>query len=166
MTRKKYERDLEGEAIREVYGKDDSESEEEEAVEEYDPWSYIQQYINDEIRNTDADWICKWFDACDIHRIIEAGHYDENAGYYIPDYLFPSESIEHVNCLLDHMWNLHDICRIEPDLVMLYSATLELLAERTKYYYVNSTVPHRHIVNRKFFLLERRSSVPCTNSQQ
>jgi len=168
MTRKKYDRDLEGEAIREVYGKEESESDEEkEEEEEFDPWDELQTYMYEEIKHTNADWISKWFDASDMLNIIgNEAIIDDDAVYWIRDYLFPFETVEDVNSLLDHIWNMHEICRIEPDITMLYSALLELLAERTKYYYVNPTVAHRRIVNRKFFQLGRRPSAPCTNSQK
>jgi hypothetical protein len=166
MTRKKYDRDLEGEAIHAVYSKDESESDEEEEEVIHDPWDEVQSYITTEIKFTSGDWMCKWFDATDLIRIIEAEYDDESSVDYINDYLFPFETNEDVNCLLDHMWNMHEICRIEPTMSMLYSATLELLAERTKYYYVNPTVAHRRLVNRKFFQMERHSSVAYTSSQQ
>ena len=167
MTRKKYDRDYEGEAIREIYGKDESESdEEEEEVEEYDPWDEVQHYIDYEIPRTSADWITKWFDATDLINIVEAKYDDPDAFYYIKEYLFPYEMTEDVYCLFDHIWNIHDICRIEPNLNMLYNATLELLAERTKYYYVNDTVPHRTLTTKKFFRqMGKRSDTLCTNSQ-
>jgi hypothetical protein len=166
MTRKKYDRDLEGEAIHAVYGKDDSETDEEEEEVEHDPWDEVQSYITNEIKHSNADWMYKWFDATKIINIIEAEYDVENAVLFIKDYLFPFETHEDVNCLLDHMWNMHDICRIEVNMTKLYNATLELLAERTKYYYVNPTVAHRRLVNRKFFQMERHSSVAYTSSQQ
>lgn len=167
MTRKKYDRDIEGEAIHAVYSKEDSDSEPEEEEEiPHDPWDDIQMYMDEEIKHSLADWISKWFDATDMQRIIEAEYNDSNPAIHIRDYLFWWESAEHVNGLLDHVWNIFDICRIEPTLLQLYNATLELLRERTKYYYVNDIVPHRSIINRKFFQREKRSSVACTNSQQ
>ncbi len=167
MTRKKYDRDIEGEAIHAVYGKEDSESETEEEEEiPHDPWDDVQMYMDEEMKYSMADWISKWFDASDLIRIIETEYYEACPSRHIKDYLFRWESAEHVNGILDHVWNIFDICRIEPTLIQLYSATLELLRERTKYYYVNDTCTHRSITNRKFFRREKRSSVPYTNSQQ
>ena len=167
MTRKYYDRDYEGEALQYAYGNDDTESEEEEEeVDDYDPWDDIQYYIDSELSfGTNADWIGKWFDATDIIKIIEGKYLDDYADLHIAEYLFPYETNTDVNDLLDHMWNLHDICRIEPDLCMLYSAVLELLAERTKYYYVNDFVSHRTIVTKNFFQKGKRSNDTCTNSQ-
>ena len=167
MTRKKYDRDLEGEAIREVWGNHDSDSEEEEEeVEEYDPWDDVQTYIDEEISHTSADWITQWFDATDLIKLVEAEHDNPEALYEIKDYLFPYEMKNDVYCLFDHIWNIHDICRVEPDLNTLYAATLELLAQRTKYYYVNDTAVHRTITSKKFFRQGKRSDTLCTSSQQ
>ena len=162
MTRKKYSRDYEGEAIREVYGKDDSDEEEEEIEVEYDPWDELQEYMNTTIRWSPASsWIHKWFDATDIIRLCDVEP-DINAQYFIAEYLFPFESSDEVSQLLDHVWNMFEICRREPSVELIYTVALELLAERTKYYYVNPTVGHRSVVNRKFFSLEVRSDSPVT----
>ena len=98
MTRKKYDRDYEGEALQYAYGNDDTESEEEEEeVDDYDPWDDIQYYIDSELSfGTNADWIGKWFDATDIIKIIVAfsfqhlsnfptTKYDEKVDYIITD---------------------------------------------------------------------------------
>lgn len=149
MTRKKYDKDLEGEAIAEVYGKDDSSDDEEEVHEQYDPWQDLQKYMDENIYGG-VDWISKWFSAVDI---IDMCKLEENpsARGCIHRYLFPFESNDDVNQILDITWAMLEICRVEPTVVKLYTVTLELLAERTKYYYVNDTVKHRSIVNKNFF---------------
>ena len=151
MTRKKYDRDIEGEAIAEVYGNDDSSDEEEEVLEPYDPWEDLQNYIDETIPHCgSACWISKWFSAVDIIKIFELKE-NPTSKSFIHRYLFPFETNDDVNELLDIVWAMLEVCRMEPTLTQLYSVTLELLAERTKYYYVNDTVKHRSIVNKKFF---------------
>ena len=153
MTRKKYDRDYEGEAINEVYGKGDESSDdgEEDEEEPYDPWEELDTFIHQEIRHIySASWISKWFDATDIMELSQAKT-DMEAIYKIKNYLFPFETAEDVNILLDLVWYMLEICRIEPRGPQLYTVALELLAERTKWYYVNNKVKHRSIVNKRFF---------------
>jgi len=151
MTRKKYERDYEGEAIAEVYGRDDSSDEEEEVIEIYDPWEDLQKYMDETLQHCgSACWISKWFCAVDIIKILELKE-NPSAKQCIRSYLFPFETNDDINELLDIVWAMLETCRLEPTLTQLYTVTLELLAERTKYYYVNDTVKHRSIVNKNFF---------------
>jgi hypothetical protein len=151
MTRKKYDRDTEGEAIAEVYGRDDSSDDEEEVTEPYDPCQDLQKFMDEHIPSCgSACWITKWFSAVDIIKIFELEE-NPSSKQCICRYLFPFETNDDVNDLLDIVWAMLETCRLEPTLTHLYTATLELLAERTKYYYVNDTVRHRSIVNKNFF---------------
>ena len=156
MTRKKYDEDTYEEDRQRRDGNPGSgdENTEQEKPEEdeepYDPWVDIQLYIENELRwSGSASWVYKWFSPDTIIKLTELEP-DSDSEFYIRDYLFPFESSEDVGQLLDHMWCVFEICRIEPTLIMIYTAVLELLAERTKYYYVNPTVKHRSIVNKRF----------------
>ena len=92
MTRKKYDRDIEGEAIAEVYGRDDSSDEEEEACEPYDPWEDLQNYMNETLQHCGSTcWISKWFCAVDIIKIFELKE-NPAAVHCIRDYMFPFET--------------------------------------------------------------------------
>tara|TARA_B100000214_G_C23789546_1_gene545216 strand:- start:282 stop:743 length:462 start_codon:yes stop_codon:yes gene_type:complete len=152
MTRKKYDRDYEGEAIQEIWGNDeDSDEEEVEDEEPYDPWDDVQRFIDKEIQYIPScSWIHRWFDATDIIRLSETKD-NPHAMKNITEYLFPHEDGSDVYMLLDIVWALLEECRIEPTIIKLYSVTLELLEERTKYFWVNDTCKHRSIVSRNFF---------------
>lgn len=162
MTRKKYERDLEGEAIHAVYGQDSDHSDSEEEEEEVDfdaVWDEIQKYVDKEIKyDMQSSWVEKWFGANELLEQMEAITEDEM------DYDFwdiarnlhmPYETPYDINKLRDHMWNMFEFLR-EPLEWEINALTIRMLRQRTKYYYIGPYTKHLSIVSPNWL---RQSSI-------
>ena len=162
MTRKKYDRDIEGEAIHAVYGQDSDPDDSEEEVEQPDfdsIWVEIQKYVDSDIRwDPQTSWLHKWFSANEILEQMEAIS-EEEMDYDFWDIArnlhLPMESPFDIDKLRDHMWNVFEFVH-EPFAWEVNALTIRMLRQRTKYYYIGPYTKHLSIVNPDFF---RRASI-------
>ena len=162
MTRKKYERDLEGEAIHAVYGQDSDHSDTEEEEEPVDldaVWDEIQNYVEKEIKfDITSSWIHKWFGANELLEQMESiteEEMDWNFWDIARNLHMPYESPYDIDRLRDHMWNVFEYLR-EPYAWEINALTIRMLRQRTKYYYIGPYTKHLSIVKPSFF---RRASI-------
>ena len=162
MTRKKYDRDIEGEAIHAVYGQDSDPDESEEESEEVDldaVWDEIQKYVDTIIKHDNqSSWLHKWFSANELLEQMEGITEDE---MYLDfwdiarNLHMPYESPYDINRLRDHMWNILEFMS-EPFEWEVNALTIRMLRQRTKYYYIGPHTKHLSIVKPSFF---RRASI-------
>ena len=159
MTRKKYERDLEGEAIHAVYGQESDPDESEEEVEEVDldaVWDEIQKYVDTIIKHDcQSSWVEKWFSANEILQEMEAVTEDEmHLDFWdiARNLHMPYETPYDIDKLRDHMWNMFEMLR-EPYAWEINALTIRMLRQRTKYYYIGPHTKHLSIVKPSFFRL-------------
>jgi len=163
MTRKKYDRDIEGEAIHAVYGQDSEpdDSEEEEVEVDFDAvWDEIQKYVDTVIQHdSQSYWLYKWFSANELLEQMEAiteNEMDFNFWTCAKPLHMKYETPYDIDRLRDHMWNIFDCLRVEPMEWEVNALTLRMLRQRTKYYYIGPHTKHLSIVNPNFF---RQSSI-------
>ncbi len=162
MTRKKYDRDIEGEAIHAVYGQDSDPDESEEEVEEVDldaVWDEIQKYVDTTCKHdSQSSWIEKWFSANEILHELESITEDE---MYLDfwdiarNLHMPYETPYDIDKLRDHMWNMFEFLR-EPFEWEVNALTIRMLRQRTKYYYIGPHTKHLSIVSSRWL---RRASI-------
>jgi len=160
MTRKKYDRDIEGDAIQawaNANDEDHSDTEEEEEPVDFDAvWDEIQNYVNNEIKyDIHSSWLHKWFGANELIEQMESIT-EEEMNYNFWDMArnlhMPCESPYDIDRLRDHMWNVFE-CLREPYAWEINALTLRMLRQRTKYYYIGPRTKHLSIVNPNFFRL-------------
>ena len=157
MTRKKYDRDIEGEAIHAVYGQDPdlSDTEEEEEPVDLDAvWDEVQNYVDKEMKyDMQSSWVPKWFSANELLEQMDAIT-EEEMNYDFWDIVrnlhLPMESPSDINKLRDHMWNVFEFVH-EPFAWEVNALTIRMLRQRTKYYYIGPHTKHLSIVNPNFF---------------
>lgn len=159
MTRKKYDRDIEGEAIHAVYGQDedpDDTDEEEEEVDLDAVWDEIQKYVDTNVKHDcQSSWLHKWFSANELLEQMEGITEDEmylDFWGIVRDLHMPMESPYDINKLRDHMWNMFEFLR-EPYEWEINALTIRMLRQRTKYYYIGPHTKHLSIVKPSFFRL-------------
>ena len=157
MTRKKYDRDIEGEAIHAVYGQDSDPDDSEEEVEPVDfetIWVDIQKYVESDIKyDLQTSWLHKWFSANEILEQLESIS-EEEMDYDFWDIVrnlhLPMETPYDIDKLRNHMWNVFEFVH-EPFEWEVNALTIRMLRQRTKYYYIGPHTKHLSIVNPNFF---------------
>lgn len=157
MTRKKYDRDIEGEAIHAVYGQDSDPDDSEEEVEPVDfetIWVDIQKYVESDIKyDLQTSWLHKWFSANEILEQLESIS-EEEMDYdfwgIVRNLHLPMETPYDIDKLRDHMWNVFEFVH-EPFEWEVNALTIRMLRQRTKYYYIGPHTKHLSIVNPNFF---------------
>lgn len=157
MTRKKYDRDIEGEAIHAVYGQDSDPDDSEEEVEPVDfetIWVDIQKYVESDIKyDLQTSWLHKWFSANEILEQLESIS-EEERDYDFWDIVrnlhMPMETPYDIDKLRNHMWNVFEFV-YEPFEWEVNALTIRMLRQRTKYYYIGPHTKHLSIVNPNFF---------------
>ena len=162
MTRKKYDRDIEGEAINAVYGQDTDPSDTEEVEEPVDldaVWDEVQNYVDKEMKyDIHSSWVPKWFSANEILEQMESIT-EEEMNYDFWDIVrnlhMPYETPYDIDRLRDHMWNMFEfLC--EPFAWEVNALTIRMLRQRTKYYYIGPHTKHLSIVSTNWL---RRASI-------
>lgn len=157
MTRKKYDKDIEGEAIQAVYGQADDwceESDEEEEEIDLDAvWDEIQDYVEGTIKyDSISSWVHKWFSANElIHQIEQIGEEEKYFDFWdcISTLRFYHEQNSDIDRLRDHMWNILESMRVEPMHWEINALTMRMLRQRTKYYYIGPKTNHLSIVSHR-----------------
>ena len=156
MTRKKYQSDTYGEALKEVYGQTSSDSEDEDELPPHpdDIWEDITTYLL-ECKNTNQEWMWKWIDPTFYQNMFDKKPVCHDFYAEIAPLAMPYETRDDLEYIYSHVYNIAHIClgfksSKRPDYDTVDGMVVELLRERTKYYYVGPKARHRSIVSNKF----------------
>lgn len=158
MTRKKYQSDTYGEALKDLFfSSTDSESDDEEYVPDEDEvWELVSLFLEQESRNTPHEWMNKWIDPTFYINMVDAQPVSYNFYEEAVPLLMPFETRADLETIYSMVYEIAHLClgykaSKRPTYDLVDGMVIELLRERTKYYYIGPNTHHRSIVNRKSF---------------